>query len=163
MSCLALDAQWWSDIETIDSRSSNCRWGQGSDRWGWNWKLGQLGKIPPYTAQTIKWNRFYWIKSDPSKFFLCIDITVRTRTTTLVELSQERLEKLYLIDDLYQQGLNSREIADHLNELGIRTPKGGTYYSRLVWVTQKKFKRRQERMKDTNWTVDRIYPATITK
>ena len=88
-----------------------------------------------------------------------MDVTVRTRTLTLIDLSQERLEKLNLIDDLYQQGLNSREIADHLNDRGIRSPKGGTYSSKLVWVTQKKFKRRQERMKDTTYTVDAIYPV----
>ena len=110
-----------------------------------------------------QWSRFYWIKSDPSKFFLCIDITVRTRTLTTVDLSPERLERLHLISDLHDQGLNSREIADHLNDRGIRSPRGGTYSSKLVWVTLKKFKNRRERMKDTNWTIDRIYPATITK
>ena len=92
-----------------------------------------------------------------------MNVTVRTRTLTLIDLSQERLEKLNLIDDLYQQGLNSREIADHLNDRGIRPPKGGTYSSKLVWVTHKKFKIRQERMKDTHWTVDRIFPAKLER
>ena len=92
-----------------------------------------------------------------------MDVTVRTRTLTLVELSQERLEKLNLIDDLYQQGLNSREIADHLNQRGIRSPKGGTYYLKLVWVTHKQLKRRHERMKDTTYTVDAIYPAKLER
>jgi hypothetical protein len=45
-----------------------------------------------------------------------MDITVKSRTLTLFELFQERLEKLNLIDDLYDQGLKSREITDHLNE-----------------------------------------------
>ena len=88
-----------------------------------------------------------------------MDVTVRTRTLTLFELYQERLEKLNLIDDLYGQGLNSREIADHLNERGIRSPHGGTYSSKLVWITHKKFKNRQERMKDTTYTIDAIYPV----
>ena len=78
---------------------------------------------------------------------------------TLVELSQERLEKLNLIGDLYGQGLDSREIADHLNGRGIRSPHGGTYSSKLVWITHKKFKNRQERMRDTTYTIDAIYPV----
>ena len=78
---------------------------------------------------------------------------------TLVELSQERLKKLNLIDDLYGQGLNSREIADHLNDQEIRSPRGGTYSSKLVWITHKKFKNRQERMKDATYTIDAIYPV----
>ena len=69
-----------------------------------------------------------------------MDVTVRTRTLTLIDLSQERLEKLNLIDELYQQGLNSREIADHLNDRGIRSPKGGTYYSFLGWILVCSFK-----------------------
>jgi hypothetical protein len=82
---------------------------------------------------------------------------------TLFELSQERLEKLNLIGDLYGQGLNSREIADHLNGRGIRSPHGGTYSSKLVWITHKKFKKRQERLKDTTYTVNRIYPAKLER
>jgi len=92
-----------------------------------------------------------------------MDVTVRTRTLTIIDIPQERLEKLNLIDDLYGQGLNSREIADHLNECGIRSPHGGTYSSKLVWVTHKKFTDRQERMKDTTFTVDRIYPAKLER
>ena len=88
-----------------------------------------------------------------------VEVTVRTRTLTTVDLSSERLMRLHLISDLHDQGLNTREIADHLNDRGIRSPKGGTYSSKLVWVTHKKFKKRQERMKDTTYTVDRIYPA----
>ena len=92
-----------------------------------------------------------------------MDVTVKTRTLTLFELSQERLEKLNLIDDLYGQGLDSREIADHLNDLGIRSPRGGIYSSKLVWITHKKFKKRQERLKDTTYTVNRIYPAKLER
>ena len=76
-----------------------------------------------------------------------------------VTLSRTSREIRNLISDLHDQGLNSREIADHLNDLGIRSPRGGTYSSKLVWVTLKKFKNRQERIKDTTYTVDDIYPV----
>ena len=88
-----------------------------------------------------------------------MDVTVRSKNLTTCDLSPERLERLHLINDLHDQGLNSREIADHLNDLGIRSPRGGTYSSKLVWVTLNKFKKRQERVKDTTYTVDKIYPA----
>ena len=94
-----------------------------------------------------------------SRYALGVDVTVRTKVLTLPELPNDRLERLHLIDDFYQQGLNSREIADHLNECGLRSPKGGTYSSKLVWVTHQKFKRRQERMKDTTYSIDAIYPV----
>ena len=92
-----------------------------------------------------------------------MDVTVRTSILSLQEIPDYRLEKLHLIYDLHEQGLNSREIADHLNDLGIRSPRGGTYSSKLVWVTLKKFKNRQERMRNTTYTVNRIYPAKLER
>ena len=59
-----------------------------------------------------------------------MDVNARIRTLTLEELSQERLKKLKLIDDLYQQFLDSRKIADHLNQRGIRYSKGSSYLIR---------------------------------
>ena len=61
---LALDAQWWCDIETIDSRSSNCRWGQGSDKWEWSWRLGRRWKTLHYTVWILRWNEFRIIYDD---------------------------------------------------------------------------------------------------
>jgi hypothetical protein len=52
-------------------------------------------------------------------------VTIRTSVLSLQEIPDYRLKKLHLISDLNDQGLNSREIADHLNDRGIRTPKGG--------------------------------------
>jgi DNA-binding transcriptional MerR regulator len=75
--------------------------------------------------------------------------------------TSREIKKLNLIDDLYGQGLNNREIANYLNECGIRSPHGGIYSSKLVWVTHKKFKDKQERIKDTTFTVDKIYPAKL--
>ena len=62
-----------------------------------------------------QWNRFHWINSDISKYFLRVDVTVKIRSLTIPHLPEPRLIRLHLIDDLHQKGLNSREIADHLN------------------------------------------------
>jgi hypothetical protein len=63
------------------------------------------------------------------QYYLMMNVTGWTRTWTPVELTQERLEKLNLIGDLYNQGLNNREIADHLNQCRIRSPHDGAYFS----------------------------------
>ena len=88
-----------------------------------------------------------------------VEVTVRTRTLTLPELPKKHLERLNLIQDLHCAGVNDREIADHLNGLGLETPRGGSYSAKLVWVTLKKFKERLERLEDTTLTVNRVYPA----
>ena len=73
-------------------------------------------------------------------------------------LPEPRLIRLHLIDDLHQKGLSSREIADHLNLGGFLTPRGGSYSPKLVWITLKKFDLRKERIKDTTYTIDGIFP-----
>lgn len=72
-------------------------------------------------------------------------MTVVTRSLSLNVIPDGRLERLKLIDALYQKGWNSVEIANHLNRLGILTPSGKAYYPKLVWVTQHKFKERATR------------------
>ena len=63
------------------------------------------------------------------QYYLMMNVTGWTRTWTLVGLTQERLEKLNLIGDLYNQDLNNWEIADHLNLCRIRSPHDGAYFS----------------------------------
>tara|TARA_B100000809_G_C14653214_1_gene356734 strand:- start:56 stop:337 length:282 start_codon:yes stop_codon:yes gene_type:complete len=86
-----------------------------------------------------------------------------TLTLTVPRLSDDRLSRLHQIDDLYERGLNSREISDHLNQQGIKSPHGGSYTGKLVWVTQKKFRLRKERLKDTNYTIDEVCPVFLER
>lgn len=72
-------------------------------------------------------------------------VTVVTRSLSLNVIPDGRLERLKLIDALYQKGWNSVEIAKHLNEQGILSPSGKAYYPKLVWVTHHKFKQRATR------------------
>ena len=109
-------------------------------------KLGESDcQIHRVETIRLRWSRFRWTKLDPSKSFLGVDVTVTTRTLTIDHFSDSRLYRLYLIDGLHQIGLTNRGIADHLNQRGILSPRGGSYFPKLVWVTHKKFKRRQER------------------
>jgi len=92
-----------------------------------------------------------------------VEVTVRTRSLTLPELPKKRLARLRLIHDLHCAGMSDREIADHLDGLGMTSPRGVSYSAKLVWVTLKKFKERLERLEDTTLTVGRIYPAKREK
>ena len=111
----------------------------------------------------LQWNKVHWITSDLSQYYLRVVITVKTRTLTIPRLSDDRLSRLHRIDDLYEQGLNSREISDHLNQQGIKSPHGGSYTGKLIWSTQKKFRLRKERLKDTNYTIDEVCPVFLER
>ena len=111
----------------------------------------------------LRWNRFCWINSDLSQYFLRVVVTVRTRTLTTPHLPEEILKRLHLIDDLYEQGLKYPEIADHLNQQGIQSPRGDPYTPKKVWSTQKKFKLRKERLKDTTYMVDEVCPVVLER
>ena len=58
--------------------------------------------------------------------------------------------------DLYNQGLNDREISDYLNSNDIKTPKGKEYYSELVFVTRKKITRRENLRTNTTVSLENI-------
>ena len=47
-----------------------------------------------------RWNRFRWIKSEIDQYYLMMDVTVRTRILTLVELSWEGM-KLVVGESLF--------------------------------------------------------------
>lgn len=83
-------------------------------------------------------------------------IEVYTRVLTLPPLSDERLFRLNLINDLYGQVMDYRQIAYYLNDHGIETPHGGRYTPKLVWLTQKKYTDRLERILDSNWSSTEI-------
>ena len=106
----------------------------------------------------LRWSEIHYINLDPTSFYLRIGIEVYTRVLTLPPLSDERLFRLNLINDLYGQGMDSRQISDYLNDHGIVTPRGGRYTPKLVWVTQKKFTDRLERISDSKWSCTEIAP-----
>ena len=65
---------------------------------------------------------------------------------------------------LHQNGLNSVQIANEMNRLGIKTPRGKSYTYKNIWVTIKKWKLREVRMNDFEVTINSIEPViTIVK
>ena len=79
---------------------------------------------------------------------LAFDVSVRTRTLSLNLLPDGRMERHWLIEQLHEEGLLDKEIADFLNLAGITTPSGLPYYSELVFVTRRKSRLRSERKKE---------------
>jgi len=90
-------------------------------------------------------SRFRYINYSIDDLLLGVDVTVLTRTLTLKYTS-----RLDLILKLSNQGLSNKEISDNLNTNGIRPPRTKEYTSKLIWVTLKKIRQREERTKNTN-------------
>jgi len=73
------------------------------------------------------------------------------------DLPEEQLKRLELIQNLYQQGLNSVQIADFLNKNKILSPAGLQYYPKLVWASNDKFQKRKKRITEKIVSVDQDY------
>lgn len=103
-----------------------------------------MSTSPAIWQSLSQWNKFpityYW-----TDVILEFTVTLVTPSLSLNVIPDGRLERLKLIASLYRKGWKSVEIAKHLNERGILTPSGKMYYSKLVWVTHKKFKHRAMR------------------
>ena len=81
---------------------------------------------------------------------------LRTRQLSLNILPEGREERHEVIHSLYESGLNDRQIADQLNNLGMLSPKGLNYYPELVFVTRRKFGNRKMRSADARVVVSEI-------
>ncbi len=79
---------------------------------------------------------------------LVFDVCVRTRNLSLNLISEERLGRHSLIEQLRDEGLDDKEIAQFLNLCGVKTPTGLSYYQELVFVTRRKIRMRNERTRE---------------
>ena len=57
--------------------------------------------------------------------------------------------------------MSTKEITDYLNQHNIKTPKGLTYYPKLVWMTLFKYKRRLRRY--TNDEIQRVTESLVVQ
>ena len=55
-------------------------------------------------------------------------------------------------------GLDTTQIANEMNRLGLESPRGRPYTGKLVWVTVKKWKDREVRMNDSEITINSVEP-----
>ena len=84
---------------------------------------------------------------------LSFEVEITSKSLSISVIPQDRLGRLILINKLHSDGLNDREISDYLNSKNIKTPKGKTYYSELVFVTRSKFEKRNIRKKEFSYEI----------
>jgi hypothetical protein len=99
---------------------------------------------PETSPRVSRWNRFP-ITYSAERVSLCFSASVITRRLSLNLIPDERTLRLELIEQLHSKGFKDKEIAEHLNSCGLRTPHGKSYYQELVFMTRRKFRLRRER------------------
>ena len=92
---------------------------------------------------------------DDYKLYVHFTVELTTNRLGIFRLNDDRLDRLKLIKQLSDSGMSTKEITDYLNQHNIKTPKGLTYYPKLVWMTLFKYKRRLQR-----YTKDEIQRVT---
>ena len=60
-------------------------------------------------------------------------VSIKTKALSLIDLDPPHQAHIDRILKLHQDGLNSRQIADHLNDLGITSWTGKRFYLELVF------------------------------
>jgi hypothetical protein len=83
-----------------------------------------------------------------AKYHFCFLPFIKTKALSLVYLDPAHQALIDRIQKLYQDGLNSRQIGDHLNELGVTSWGGKRFYPELVFVILRKARRKDERLFD---------------
>jgi hypothetical protein len=87
---------------------------------------------------------------------LAFDVTLNTRSLSLNQLPDGRIERHQLIEQLHEEGLLDKEIANFLNLAGITTPSGLPYYSELVFMTRRKMRLRSERQQERKISIGKL-------
>jgi DNA-binding transcriptional MerR regulator len=72
----------------------------------------------------------------------------------LPDVPLRQLRRMRIINKLYALGMSTNVITKYLNDRRILTPTGKTYYPELIWVTNKKYKDRLNREKNTFMLVE---------
>ena len=77
--------------------------------------------------------------------YLCFNVIIGSNN--LIP-EQEQQENHDLIKLLYDKGIGYRKIAQYLNEKGIKTARGNSWVNTQVFSVLKRFKQRQDRIKN---------------
>jgi hypothetical protein len=72
-------------------------------------------------------------------------VKIETKALSLVHLDPVHQALIDRILSLHQEGLNSRQIADHLNDLGVTSWTGKRFYPELVFGVIRKAKLKAKR------------------
>ena len=74
-------------------------------------------------------------------------------------IPEKREWRKQLISDLHDKGYSNTQIAEKLNQDGVKTPRGFSYSQKLIWVTIKKQKDRDNRMNNCTITLTSVEPV----
>ena len=88
-----------------------------------------------------------------------MSVSVKTRTLSYDTIPEKRVTRRDKIMQLDQDGLNSVQISNEMNRLGIKTPRGKSYTYKNIWVTINKWKLRELRMNDFEVTINSVEPV----
>jgi hypothetical protein len=91
---------------------------------------------------------FFGVKIQPSSN-LCVQVKIKTKALSLVQLDPAHQALIDRILELQGGGLNCRQIADQLNDLGVTSWGGKRFYSELVFGVMRKARLKADRMGDT--------------
>lgn len=90
---------------------------------------------------------FFGAKVQPSAY-LCVRVRVETKALSFVYLDPAHKALIDRILRLCQDGMNCRQIGDHLNELGVTSWGGKRFYPELVFGVIRKAKLKADRIAD---------------
>ena len=110
---------------------------------------------PEISQNPSRWNSFP-ITHTWKDLVLTFQVIVTTRSLSLNYLSEDKSDRLKLIESLFDSGYTDKQIAEILNERKILSPRGKKYYSELVFVTRSKFRLRKEREKEKKCVVSNL-------
>ena len=88
---------------------------------------------------------------------LVFDVEITSKALSIPVISSGQQDRLELIQKLHENGFTDADIAEYMNERNLRTATGKQYYRELVWVTRKKFLKRNLRKKDLSYEVKNIH------
>jgi hypothetical protein len=91
-----------------------------------------------------------------SDLVLFFEVEITSKALSIPVISSDRQDRLELIQQLHEEGTTDAEIAEYMNERNLKTPTGKQYYSELVWVTRKKFLKRNLRKLDFTYKLKKL-------
>ena len=89
-----------------------------------------------------------WLGEKVRFIRLRFKVSLTSRGTPLPILDKDQIATLDEMLRLFGEGLNSREIAERMNETGWKPKSVGAFYGKLVWASLKKYRQRLERERD---------------
>ena len=93
-----------------------------------------------------------WLDEKVRLIRLRFKVSLTSQGTPLPILDKDQIATLDEMVRLSGEGLNSREIAERMNETGWKPKSVGSFYGKLVWVSLKKY--RQRLVREREYTVE---------